>query len=146
MFTSISNQPDHSERILQSPESHTISFDDAVNFRKRLSAKLAQLGELRISAAATGGLASYSEEWVRSNVIDRSKKLVLTFEHSGVNIGQVQKHGFEMNIRALAQLWLSSPRAAFESIYVASGATQEDINKWHLALEPVSQVIDSWYK
>jgi hypothetical protein len=43
------------------------------------------------------------------------------------------------NGAALATSWVRSPREAFESIYAGGGATQAEIDTYHLRREPVSQ-------
>jgi hypothetical protein len=149
MFTSISSAPSHENRLLATPEHYCISFDDAKKFRDHLLTKLPSGSRITIDCAATGGLAGYDEKWVEDNIPAESKATKLfyfSFQFASVMIGQNYSESPLMNVRELAETFLVSPRRAFESIFTSCGATQDDVDRYHLSQEPVQFAIEDLYK
>ena len=95
-------------------------------------------------AGAFGG-EDYDEKWLNDNLANHDRPLVLRLRIRA-DIGQARPTDHTSNAAALATTWMRSPREAFESIYVGCGATQTEIDTYHLRREPVSQAITGLYR
>jgi len=147
MFTSFA-RPDHSNLLLRTPEQQTISLADAQALRHELLKILPSGSRLRIFAAAAGGPgADYDEKWITENTADRNRPAVFRLVASDVSIGQeVQATEATLNARALAEMFLRSPRLAAENVMTSCGASQADIDRWHLDQPSVVAAIEALYR
>ncbi|MCL4797627.1 MAG: hypothetical protein KJZ84_23895 [Bryobacteraceae bacterium] len=145
MFKTIT-RPDHSERILAVPPEHCISLAEAKLLRGVLLEKLPRGSTIEIQGAPAGSFSGedYPEKWLNDNIANHDRPLVLRLRINA-NIGQVAAAPYTANAAALAALWMRSPREAFESVYAGCGASQAEIERFHLTREPVNQAISSLY-
>jgi hypothetical protein len=95
-------------------------------------------------AGAFGG-EDYDEKCLNDDLAGHDLPLVFRLRIRA-DIGQARGTDHTSNAAALATAWMRSPREAFESIYAGCGATQAEIDNYHLRREPVSQSINGLYK
>lgn len=146
MFKSFT-RADHSGLLLRTPDSQTISIADAQILRQELLRILPPGSRLQIFAAAAGGPgADFDEKWLTDNVADRDKPFVIRLVASDVNVGQDSPTTATINARAIAELFLKSPRLAAENIMTSCGATQANLDRWHLDHPSVQAAINALYR
>lgn len=144
MFSSIA-RPDHSNRVLATPPSYCISLNDARTLRALLLKRLPIGSTVDLAGLATTAGGSYPEAWLQANVSDHDRPIVIELTIN-CNIGQKESHAYQTTAAILASIYMASPRRAFESIYDGCGATQQEIEAYHLRAEAVDQAIEGLYK